>query len=118
MGEPVGAIAAAVVPTLTYKSGWRFKIGGPLSGSMCVYATTVDSGHRDRQRTTQHQFVFVEGQTRPEFVRWVFDCLLLCEQHETGEFFEVGGVAPMFPHHQDEGSPYDIVDRTEALTWP
>lgn len=44
------------------------------------------------------------------FARWVFGQLLLCEQHEAGEFFAVDGFRPFFPHHQDEGSPYELVE--------
>lgn len=43
--------------------------------------------------------------------RWVFDRLLECEQHEAAEFFTVAGARPFYPNHQDEGSPYVLVDR-------
>jgi hypothetical protein len=43
----------------------------------------------------------------------VFAKVLLCEQHEAGEFFTVNGFAPFYPNHQDEGSPYDLVERWE-----
>lgn len=106
------------VARLSYKPGWSFKIGGPGSRFLCIMATTPDSGQPERNRCTQHMFRLpapvVDG---PTFVRWVFDCLLLCEQHETGEFFKVDDVRPFFPHHQDEGDPYEVVDRTEQISW-
>jgi hypothetical protein len=64
-----------------------------------------------RTRTTQHLFeVPAEG----DLVRWAFERLVDCERHEVGEFFTVNGQRPFFPHHQDEGSPYVLVDRREA----
>jgi len=102
---------ASLAGSLSYKPGWTFKAGGPGGRSLCVFATTPDSMNPDRQRTTQH--MFVPPADCVDLVRWVFDCLLLAERHETGEFFQVDGARPFFPHHQGEGSPYDIVDRRE-----
>jgi hypothetical protein len=104
--------AASVVPALSYKPGWRFKIAGPNGGSLCIYATTVDSQNQTRNRTTQHQFV-IPDLTGREFVAWVRDRLTDCERHETCEFLTVDGFAPFMPNHQDEGSPYEPVDRWE-----
>jgi hypothetical protein len=104
--------ALVALPSLGYKPGWLFKVGGPGNRFLCIYAETIDSQHQDRNRLTQHMF---EIPNEGDFVRWVFDCLLLCELHEAGEFFTVDGVAPFFPNHQDEGSPYELVDRREKL---
>lgn len=100
---------AAVVASLRYKPGWTFKIAGPLGRYLCVFAATPDSHHPERPRTTQHQFEIPDEIEDVE--RWLFDCLLLCELHEAGEFFEVAGRRPFYPNHQDEGSPYELVDR-------
>lgn len=102
------------VSRLTYKPGWTFKIGGPESAYLCVFAQTADSGHPDRTRCTQHMFRLPDPiPDARSFARWVFDQLLLCELHEAGEFFQVDGFAPFYPHHQDEGSPYELVERWE-----
>lgn len=95
------------VATLAYKPGWRFRIGGPLNRFLCVFATTPDSMNPGRERTTQHMFEMPDALTE----RWVFDRLLECELHEAGEFFQVGKRRPFYPHHQDEGSPYELVER-------
>lgn len=100
---------AALVASLRYKPGWVFKIGGPLGRYLCVFATTPDSQRPGESRTTQHMFEIPDVLDDP--VRWVFDRLLLCELHEAGEFFEVAGRRPFYPNHQDEGSPYELVDR-------
>lgn len=97
---------------LSYKPGWTFKVGGPGGTRLCVFARTPDSMDPTRQRVTQHMFEPPDGCT--DLVRWAFDCLLLVEQHETGEFFQIGGDRPFFPNHQDEGSPYVIVDRRQT----
>ncbi len=101
---------------LSYKPGWKFKMAGAGGRSLCIYARTDDSLNPSRQRTTQHQFEMPDGGFADdrELARWVFDCLLLCEQHETGEFFALDGFKAFFPHHQDEGSPYEIVERLDT----
>ena len=103
------------VTGLAYKPGWSFKIGGPSSRYLCVYASTPDSNNPSRDRLTQHMFEMpAEPMTVRESVRWVFDKVLLCELHEAGEFFTVDGFRPFFPNHQDEGSPYELVERWES----
>lgn len=104
---------AGLVATIRYKPGWSFKIGGPNSRFLCVFANTPDS-RKPGTRTTQHQFEIPDGLDERGFCRWVFDRLLDCERHETGEFFAVGGFRPFYPHHQDEGSPYEHVERWES----
>lgn len=104
---------APLVAGITYKPGWAFKVGGPLGRYLCVHATTPDSNHPSRERTTQHMFELPDATTAREFYRWVFDRLLLAELHEAGEFFTVNGHRPYFPNHQDEGSPYELVERWE-----
>lgn len=102
-----------VVASLRYKPGWTFKLGGPLGRFLCVFATTPDSQHPGEERTTQHMFELPEYDGQ-EFVRWVFLHLLDCERHEAGEFFTVAGHRPFYPHHQEEGSPYEHVERWET----
>jgi hypothetical protein len=105
---------AGLVASIRYKPGWSFKIAGPHGQSLCVFARTPDALHPDRERTTQHMFAIPDWDTDGRApARWIFDCLLLCELHEAGEFFEANGTRPFYPHHQDEGSPYELVDRTE-----
>lgn len=98
--------------SLSYKPGWSFRRGGPLRSMLCIFATTPDSNDPRRSRCTQHQFPFPDLEGR-ELVRWVHERVLDCERHEVGEFFTVGGHRPFMPHHQDEGSPYEHVER-----WP
>lgn len=106
---------AGLVATVRYKPGWTFKIAGPLGLKLCIFARTLDSQRPGQERATQHQFTipdFAVDDRSPE--RFVFDCLLLAELHEVGEFYEVDGFRPFYPHHQDEGSPYELVDRRRS----
>jgi hypothetical protein len=114
-GEPTRL--PAIVAHLRYKPGWVFKIGGPLGRYLCVFATTPDSTNPTRTRTTQHMFEAPQLEGR-DLVRWVFDRILDAERHEVGEFFTIDGHRPFFPHHQDEGSPYEHVERWEHTPWP
>lgn len=107
--------AAALVASLSYKPGWKFKLGGPLNRYLCVFATTPDSLAPERTRCTQHMFELpAPVMERREFARWAFACLLKAEMHELGEFLAVDGFRPFFPHHQDEGDPYVWVERWES----
>lgn len=104
-----------LVSRLAYKPGWTFKVAGPLGRYLCVFARTPDSQHPGCERTTQHMFEIPDRLVNERSaVRWVFDQLLLCELHEAGEFLAVDGRRPFYPHHQDEGSPYDLVERSES----
>ena len=104
---------ALVVGRLAYKPGWTFKIGGPLGRFLCVRAVTVNSSDHSGTRATGHMYELPDPMPERDFLRWVFSCLLLAEQHEAGEFFSVDGFAPFYPNHQDEGSPYELVERWE-----
>lgn len=109
-----GASPAAIISALTYKPGWSFKIAGPGGRFLCIHADTPDSMRPATHRSTQHQFEIPDGIAGRTFVRWVRDCLLLAERHEACEFLAIDGFRPFFPHHQDEGSPYELVERWEA----
>jgi hypothetical protein len=100
----------ALVASVTYKPGWKFRLGGPGGRFVCIFATTPDSMDPTRERTTQHMFE-VPDDPDLDLVRWLYDRLTDCERHEIGEFYEINGSRPFFPYHQDEGSPYVIVDR-------
>lgn len=104
---------AGLVSRLGYKPGWAFKLGGPLNRYLCVFATTVDSS-KSGDRCTQHMFEIPDGLDDRGFYRWVFARLLDAERHEAGEFFTVDAFRPFYPHHQDEGSPYELVERWES----
>lgn len=108
MGRPEMAGLGTLIASVRYKPGWAFKIAGPDRTLLCIYATTADSCGPG-QRCTQHQFPIPAS--CDDWERWLFDRLLLCELHEAGEFYTVNGERPFYPNHQDEGSPYDLVDR-------
>ena len=104
---------AGFVASLRYKPGWTFKVGGPYNRYLCVFATTPDSGNPSRDRCTQHQFELPDGLDDRALARWVFDKLLLCEQHEAAEFFTIAGTRPFYPQHNG-GDPYARVEHWET----
>lgn len=106
--------AAGFVASLRYKPGWVFKAGGPLGRWLCAFATTPDSLKPASSRCTQHMWEIPDGLDRAGFARWAFARLLDAERHEAAEFFQVDGCRPFWPNHQDEGSPYEPVERWEA----
>lgn len=108
---PTGTDPRALIPGLRYKPGWTFKIGGPLGRYLCVLADTPDSQAPGYRRVTQHMFELPDEPV--DAARWLLEQLLRCEQHEACEFFELDGRRPFYPNHQDEGSPYELVDRRE-----
>lgn len=100
--------------SLAYKPGWTFKVAKRADGDrLCIFATTPDSLSPSRARTTQHMHVIPADVLADErtWARWVFARLLDAERHEAAEFFQVDGFRPFWPHHQDEGSPYEPVER-------
>jgi hypothetical protein len=107
-----------LVAHLAYKPGWTFKLAGPLGRFLCVFARTPDSLNPSNERITQHQFEVPDDLPDARaFLRWTLERLLLVEQHEASEFFQISGHRPFFPHHQDEGSPYELVERWESTPW-
>lgn len=106
---------AGFVASIAYKPGWRFKLAGPGGRWLCIYAETIDSQAQHTTRTTQHQFEFPDPlPDHRALCRWVLDRLMDAERHECGEFLTFSGFAPFFPNHQDEGSPYEHVERWES----
>lgn len=113
MSPGQGTLLRRLVAEVSYKPGWTFKVGGPLNRFVCVFATTPDSDDPTRTRCTQHMFEAPPLDDLRAAARWLFDRLLEAERHEAGEFFALAGERPFYPHHQDEGSPYEHVDRWE-----
>lgn len=99
--------------SLVYRPGWVFKLGGPGREMLCIFARTADTLHPERQRTTQHQFAIPAEAAGdlPAFARWVLARLMQVERHEAAEWLQVAGRRPFWPNHQDEGSPYEPVER-------
>lgn len=62
-------------------------------------------------------FEIPEGIAGRAAIRWIRECLIAVETHEVGEFLTVDGHRPFMPYHQDEGSPYEHVERWEGTPW-
>ncbi len=108
-----------VVASLRYKPGFAFKMGGPDTRYVCAFATTPDSNNPSVSRCTQHMFELPDADLRGrDAVRWLADKLHHdVEWHEFGEFFTVSGHRVFMPNHQQEGDPYQRVERWENTPW-
>lgn len=104
-------VPPGLLDTLRYKPGWSFKLGGPDGRFLCVFARTPDSLRPESQRVTQHMLELPATECPQAWARWLLEQLLLIERHEACEFLQVGDGRPFWPHHQDQGSPYELVDR-------
>jgi hypothetical protein len=111
-----------VVDQAEYRPGWRLFLRhevrdqGEIKGeglTFCVSSLGYDTYHPDRgeQYRVLHTFI-VPAATydKRAWTRWVLDCLLLIEQHETCEFFQVAGGRPFAPNHGPGRNPYSIVE--------
>ena len=106
-------VPAGWVAGIAYKPGWKFRLGGPGNRFLCVFAMTADSLAPGRERVTQHMFELPDEPV--DLGRWLLDRLLEAERHEACEFLSIGGVRRFWPNHQDEGNPYEIVDRSQPV---
>ena len=104
-------VPAGWLSSVSYKPGWTFKLGGPGNRFVCVFARTPNSLSPSSERVTQHMFEVPDEDDPRRLARWLLDCLLLVERHEACEFLSVGGARPFWPNHQDEGDPYELVER-------
>lgn len=43
----------------------------------------------------------------PSWTKWVFDCVMLAERHESMELFKVNGAAVFFPEHKSTSDMYE-----------
>lgn len=117
-----------VVERIEYRAGWTFEVkeidrGQDSYGlTLIIRSLTADSYAPEMARKTKHYFIVpAASYNERTWRRWVFDCVLLVEQHEACEFFKVDGQRPYAPHHGNGENPYVIFERgtdEEARKWP
>lgn len=105
-------MVSRAVGLIRYKEGWSFDAvhapgltTNPVT--LQIKVRTTDSLTRAPTQVL-HNFPAPPFRDEAEFVRWIFEQVLLVERHEAMEFFRVGDAAPFFPDHD---RPYDLVDR-------
>lgn len=108
----------SLVKRLRYKAGWEFDLVDMDRGQGCGGLTLVividvpDSYHPEQMFRVQH-FMIVPAAAYDErsWCRWLLAQILLVEQHEACEFFQIGGERPYAPNHGPGRDPYTIMDQ-------
>lgn len=89
--------------------------------ALWIFTYNINTYKPDEMRHTRHEFLVpCATYNKQAWVRWVFDCILKIETHETTEFFFVDGERVYAPHHGNGWDPYtfwpshDIAEKYKA----
>ena len=106
-----------LVQRLSYKKGWVFYLQNTDRGqasvglTLCIRISTPDSYNPDQVRSVMHYFIVpAAAYNEQSWRRWLLSQVLLVEQHEACEFFQIDGQRPYAPHHGPGNDPYIIFD--------
>jgi hypothetical protein len=132
---------AAMVSRLAYKPEWRFWLyQGPTfaasthpfqasnnvintaSTSVQVYwedeplflvisLETEDSTRPGKRIIIEHTFLVPHPSYKGSWKRYLLNCILDVERHESMERFAIGDEKPFFPEHGPNARLYDIIER-------
>lgn len=104
-----------LLASLSYKDGWRFELADTDRGqgskglTLQIIATVPDSYNPDRKLRVWHYMpVPPAAYDLRSWQRWLLDQVLLVEQHEAMEFFQIGDRRPYAPNHGPGRNPYTI----------
>jgi hypothetical protein len=110
-----------LVDHLRYKPGWEFALysldrgQGSEGLTLQIVIAAPDTNDLDRTIHVAHFMIVPAASYNEEsWRRWLFDQILLVEQHEAMEFFKVYGVKPFAPLHGEGQDPYRIAELTTA----
>lgn len=112
-----------LVENLEYRPGWTFTIipnldrgQGSKGLTLDIVTTGYNSHHLDQPANYRvHHYMIVPPASfdRRSWQNWLFQQLLLIEEHEAMEFFRINGEQPYAPNHGPGNDPYM---RTELAT--
>jgi hypothetical protein len=113
---------ASLVSRLKYKAGWQFTLSeidrgqGSAGLTLIIEIDVPDSYHPERRfRVLHYMIVPPAAFDERAWCRWLLEQILLVEQHEACEFFQIEGHRPYAPNHGPGRDPYTIMDQgTEA----
>ena len=115
---PHPQVLRELVDKIKYKQGWAFYLGdvdrgqGSVGLTLTIRITVPDSYHPDEFITVLHYMIVPPAAfDRASWQRWLFNQILLVEQHEACEFFLVDGLRPYAPHHGPGHNPYTIFEQ-------
>ena len=104
-----------LVDRVKYKDGWTFTLadidrGQGSEGLTLIIALNVADGYLPARNVRVNHYMIVPpaAYDAREWKRWLFDQILLVEQHEAGEFFQIGDERPYAPHHAPGRNPYVV----------
>lgn len=108
-----------LVAQLTYRPGWIFRLEdydrGQGSKGLTLVVTilgydTYNVGRGETYRVIHLMPVPPAAYNERSWRRWLFDQVMLVEQHEAAEFFQIGDDRPYAPYHGDGNSPYTVFE--------
>jgi hypothetical protein len=113
---PYPETLSKMIGQVTYKPGWRFMLydnldrgQGSKGLTLVINITGPDSYEPDRQISVNHYMLVPPAAfDMRSWRRWLFDQILLVEQHEACEFFTLDGDKPYAPSHGPGNDPYLI----------
>lgn len=123
------AVLAKLVGQIAYKAGWTFELAELSRGQGCegltlmISATVPNSIEPGEVQFCHLMPVPPAAYDEETWVRWILDQILLVEQHEALEWFQIAGTRPFFPEHAPGRNPYTIAqvktrEQVEALALP
>lgn len=110
---------ADLVEKMAYRPGWEFELEhldrgqGSEGLTLKILSLGYDTYHPDRGETYRvwhYMLVPPASFDRRAWQRWLLEQLLLVEQHETCEFFQIGEERPFAPNHGPGRDPYVILE--------
>lgn len=107
----------SLVKRIKYKEGWYFKLEdidrgqGSKGLTLTILIKCQDSYHPEQTMHVNHYMIVPPAAyDERSWQRWLFDQILLVEQHEACEFFLIDGKRPYAPHHGPGNNCYTIFD--------
>lgn len=114
---PYPELLRDLVDHLTYKDGWSFSLQDIARGqgsqglTLVILLTGPDSYHPERTISVQHLMIVPAASYDERAWRWwLLQQILLVEQHEACEFFQVDGERPYAPNHGPGRDPYQVLE--------
>jgi hypothetical protein len=115
---PYPRLLANAIGYLKYKPGWQFELTeldrgqGSEGLTLIICITCPDSYHPEKtMRVNHYMIVPAASYDERSWIRWLLEQILLVEQHEACEFFQIGGHRPYAPNHGPGRDPYTIMDQ-------
>lgn len=115
---PDPSLLADLVWKLKYKEGWKFSLSDADRGqeskglTLQILISVPDSYHPEKIFQVMHYMIVpAAAYDERSWCRWLLDQILLVEQHEACEFFQISDHRPYAPNHGPGNNPYTIFDQ-------